>query len=303
MAEYFLGANSKDGFYSLYREFPPDRDAFLHILKGGPGTGKSSLLRKLAAAAEEKGWEVHRVLCSGDPGSLDGVYIPALHMAWVDGTAPHAIEPRLFGVTGDYWDLTPYFAEPFGPEEKIELMSLQQEYKTLYDKAYALLAVSAGAEDEAQTTLDESEPMKIIASLPRCEREGKLQKRFLSAISCEGLLRLSREWEGCTVLPAKPEQLPACALEARRRGWNSILALSPLSPSEAELLLLPEAGLAFQAERRPGEEKRRLLLQAVEVLKEAKTLHDEMEAVYRPHMDFAALTSYTDKQIAQIFQD
>ena len=40
---YFLGANSKDGFVSLYGDFPPD-GSFLHIIKGGPGTGKSGFM-------------------------------------------------------------------------------------------------------------------------------------------------------------------------------------------------------------------------------------------------------------------
>ena len=101
MKSYFLGANSRAGFFSLYDEFPPD-GAYLHIIKGGPGTGKSTLLKTIAAAAEARGLEVQRVLCSGDPDSLDGVYVPALGSAWADGTAPHVLEPRLFGVTGDY---------------------------------------------------------------------------------------------------------------------------------------------------------------------------------------------------------
>ena len=48
---YFLGANSKDGFYSLYGGFPADKNAFLHIIKGGPGTGKSGFMRALGDAA------------------------------------------------------------------------------------------------------------------------------------------------------------------------------------------------------------------------------------------------------------
>ena len=40
-------------------------------------------------AAEKKGLEVEYILCSGDPDSLDGVYIPALRLGYADGTAPH----------------------------------------------------------------------------------------------------------------------------------------------------------------------------------------------------------------------
>ena len=47
-------------------------------------------------AAQKQGLDVHYVLCSGDPASLDGVYLPQRHLAWMDGTAPHAAEPRFF---------------------------------------------------------------------------------------------------------------------------------------------------------------------------------------------------------------
>ena len=117
MPSYFLGANSRRGFFSLYDQFPPE-GSFLHVIKGGPGTGKSTLLKAIADRAEARGLEVHRVLCSGDPDSLDGVAIPTLALAWVDGTAPHITEPGLFGVTGDYWNLTRFLTVPFSDGER-----------------------------------------------------------------------------------------------------------------------------------------------------------------------------------------
>lgn len=86
--EFFLGANSGAGFYSLYDGFCAGNGDFLHVIKGGPGTGKSGFMRRMGAAAEKAGLNVEYIVCSGDPGSLDGVYFPALHTGWVDGTAP-----------------------------------------------------------------------------------------------------------------------------------------------------------------------------------------------------------------------
>ena len=87
---YFLGANAPDGFYSLYPELIDlERARAVYILKGGPGCGKSSLMRRVAQAMEEKGASVEYIACSGDPDSLDAVVFPALNTAIVDGTAPH----------------------------------------------------------------------------------------------------------------------------------------------------------------------------------------------------------------------
>ena len=48
---------------------------------------------KIGDWAEEAGLETEYILCSGDPGSLDAVVIPALKAAVVDGTAPQGVVP------------------------------------------------------------------------------------------------------------------------------------------------------------------------------------------------------------------
>ena len=90
--QYFLGANAPTGFYSLYDHLiPPERARAVYILKGGPGCGKSTLMRKIGAWAEEAGLDTEYILCSGDPDSLDAVILPTLAVAIVDGTAPHVV--------------------------------------------------------------------------------------------------------------------------------------------------------------------------------------------------------------------
>ena len=86
---YFLGGNTPTGFYSLYHQLSePERLRALYIIKGGPGSGKSTLMRRVERHAQAAGLETEQVLCSGDPDSLDAVMIPGLGAALVDGTAP-----------------------------------------------------------------------------------------------------------------------------------------------------------------------------------------------------------------------
>lgn len=299
MFSFFLGANSKNGFTSLYGGFPPDH-AFLHVLKGGPGTGKSTLLRKLAAAAERRGLEVRRLLCSGDPDSLDGVLVPALGRAWADGTAPHVLEPRLFGVTGDYVDLGRYLSRPFSAGEKAGLLQLQEENRRCYQAAYGALADCAAA--PWHMIEPAAEPENASAVLPQRDREPTVRRCFLSAISCKGLLQLSPP-EGFQILSASPQGLLRAAADAARLGWDTLRCPWPLDPSQPEWLLLPEAKLAYQVRRRPSGEAEALLDRAVEQLRQAKALHDEMEAKYRPHMDFAGLDREAERQIAVAFPE
>lgn len=68
-----------------------------YILKGRPGTGKSTLTKKVAAAANERGYDTDLYVCGFDLNSLDGVMIPALSAAILDGTPTHTLEPQRAG--------------------------------------------------------------------------------------------------------------------------------------------------------------------------------------------------------------
>lgn len=110
-ASFFLGANTPKGFYSLFNElYNPDDNWNMYIIKGGPGTGKSSIMKKIAKEAEKYNYTVERIPCSSDPLSLDGVIIPDLKIAIADGTSPHVINPVYPGVCehiidlGSCWD-------------------------------------------------------------------------------------------------------------------------------------------------------------------------------------------------------
>lgn len=109
--KFFLGANTPDGFYSLFNElYNPYSEWQIYIIKGGPGTGKSTIMKEVANEAEKRGCHVERIPCSSDPMSLDGVIIPDLKISVADGTSPHTIEPVFPGVCehivdlGQCWD-------------------------------------------------------------------------------------------------------------------------------------------------------------------------------------------------------
>lgn len=91
---FFLGANSGDGAQSLREQIVEDRGLYdLMILKSGPGGGKSTFLRQVGEAMEAADTAVEYLHCAGDPDSLDGVVLPELRCALLDGTAPHGMAP------------------------------------------------------------------------------------------------------------------------------------------------------------------------------------------------------------------
>ncbi len=48
-------------------------------------------------------------------------------------------------------------------------------------------------------------------------------------------------------------------------------------------------------------ERTRCTEAACGLFREAKALHDELEAVYRPYMDFPSLDAFTAKELARVF--
>lgn len=91
----FPGGNTSKGFFSFYAYIIDNQEASrIFVIKGGPGVGKSTFMRKIAEAMLERGYDVEFHCCSSDNGSLDGVVIPTIKVALLDGTAPHVVDPR-----------------------------------------------------------------------------------------------------------------------------------------------------------------------------------------------------------------
>ena len=161
---FFLGANTPSGFYSLYDQMlPPQEARRIYLLKGGAGCGKSSLMKRVAAALEEAGESVEYIRCSGDPDSLDAVIFPRLKAAIVDATAPHVMEPRLPGVVESYVDLGRFYDHRALAKQREEVAAATDGYKSHYKRAYRCLTAAAQlAEDNRALLLSPSLEAKTL---------------------------------------------------------------------------------------------------------------------------------------------
>ena len=108
---FFLGGHSPEGFVSLFDQLDKSREGWRKIIiKGGPGSGKSTLMKRCAAAMNEAGHRLETIPCASDPDSLDAVIDWDAKIAMADGTAPHVIEAAYPGAfetvvnTADAWE-------------------------------------------------------------------------------------------------------------------------------------------------------------------------------------------------------
>lgn len=263
----FLAANSPSGFVSFFDElYNPYRNCRAYIIKGGPGTGKSSFMKKLAAAAEEKGHEVTRVFCSSDPDSLDGVMIPSLSVSVADGTAPHILEPKFPGAVENIINLGAFWNERelFQKSDAIRSLSLEN---SIFHRRSSRFLSAAGAlfqENErllAPHVLEE----KLSGFATRfCAREtpkkkhaspGKKSVCLLSGITPKGVVFFDETVKALAsrVIGIEDEygfaggrlleQIGACAV---KNGYDVIFCRCPMRPKEdCEHLIIPEVSLAL----------------------------------------------------------
>lgn len=109
----FPGAMGPEGFISCFDHLMDD--ALLRrklILKGGPGVGKSTFMRRVHAALCANGEPSTLYFCSGDPDSLDGVAVPHAGLLILDGTAPHIVDPEIPGARDSIINLGECLNEP-----------------------------------------------------------------------------------------------------------------------------------------------------------------------------------------------
>jgi hypothetical protein len=140
---FYAGSNSSQGFYSLYDQATKELDR-LYILKGGPGTGKSTFMRKIGLVLMDKGFDLEYLHCSSDNKSIDGIIIPKLKVGIVDGTAPHIIEPKYPGVVEKVIDLGTFRNDAYLAQFKNIIISLTNDISTNFKAAYHTMQEAKG---------------------------------------------------------------------------------------------------------------------------------------------------------------
>ena len=142
---YFAAANGYYGFKSYFDNiFKSEKHKRVYVLKGGPGTGKSTLMKRITDTVELSGINYDNVHCSSDPSSLDGVIIYTANGNYtiVDGTAPHERDAILPGAIDTIINLGDNFDIPLLESRREEIINLNKKKKDAYNTAYSYLHIA-----------------------------------------------------------------------------------------------------------------------------------------------------------------
>lgn len=265
--KYFLAANSCEGFVSKFAGcYNPNDDWRAYIIKGGPGTGKSSFMKYVGAKAEEKKINCIFCPCSSDPDSLDAVILPDKKTVILDGTAPHTLDPVYPGVCeeilnfGEFWESKKL-------KNKTEIIEITNQNKVLHATASRYLqAVGQLMIDNYKTALYCTQKSKALNFAQKlCNRYIKKSDgepyewvHFIGGISPKGIISFPETIENtCKEIVVISDcygaasniiigQVRQTALE---NGYEIITLKNPFLPSLiTDHIIIPELSLAFVTE-------------------------------------------------------
>lgn len=260
----FAGNNTSVGFYSYFNYiFNPEEANHIYILKGGPGVGKSSFMKKLGSRITKNGYEIVYIHCSSDNESLDGILIPKLKIALVDGTAPHTIDPKIPGAVDEIINLGIYLDSRKLEESKQEIMLTNKKKSNIYKSAYRYLECAGLISEEIQSIYDEVTNYnkfwilcKEVSSkffsnnLQENEYEspGKIKKLFSEAYTANGYIQYTKSlYKGKKTWAingknknASSKLLQFIANEAMEKGYDVEGYYDPLTPEKLQHIFVPQ---------------------------------------------------------------
>lgn len=337
---YFLGGNTPQGFYSYYDYLiDTEKAKKVYVIKGGPGTGKSTLMKSAANWGEDNGYEVDYLHCSSDPNSFDGIIIDG-DIAMVDGTSPHIVDPKNPGCVetivnmGDFWD------EARLRESKEKIIEIDKQIKGYYAAAYNYLAAAGSIYKNIQSPKDVRIARTIFDEVAGREStcgKGKIRKLFASAIGPGGVASFadSLALKKCYVLKTDFAKGTSMVMKKLAQifldsGFDTELFYDPLAPDELiEHICVPEAGVSVLTSIGLSNITNEdayvidideimnintctkdyihnklmteiLVKEASAIIAKAKQKHDELEHCYIPCMDFESANKCSKRIIDDI---
>lgn len=268
MKKYFAAANSSGGFVSWFDEiFAPEDFERIFLIKGGSGTGKSTLMKRIASRACELGCECEYFYCSSDPDSLDGLLIDRAEnrpIGLIDATAPHTRDPKLPGAVEEIVNLGEYWDEKLLQASREQILELVRAKSALYTRGYEFLfaagEISKMLRFEArgfvnmtkmQAAADRLISQRLSALRKdrithRADDDHRVKIRGVGAISSKGIVQFD-SYRDCKFLCAVRDSMSTAELmldalmdAAKRAQLDIIRAPMPLEPEFSEAIAIPE---------------------------------------------------------------
>jgi Cdc6-like AAA superfamily ATPase len=262
---FFPGGNTSRGFHSYYRYILGQDEARRIIcIKGGPGTGKSSLMKKISKYFNEKGYDIEHHHCSSDNNSLDGIVIKELNVAILDGTSPHVVDPINPGAVDEVLNMGDCWNEEGFKLYRHKIIHINKKVGKTFKRAYRFFGAAKLVYDDWYTYNSEALNINKLNILKENLKEllfttspcnlGIDRHLFATAFTPNGIItyieNLSSDYKTTYVLKGGPgtgktNVLQFLSDEALKRGYYVEIFHTPLIPEKIEHILIPDLNVAI----------------------------------------------------------
>ena len=318
---YFASANTCNGFINLFNNINMESNSFLYIIKGGSGTGKSTLMKKIGNHFSKMGNSVEYFFCSSDSSSLDGVRVADYNIAIVDGTAPHITNDSLPQIRDKIINIGEYISQDiFNHKERIEsiLVKKSKIYKAIYQRLkiagdlYQLNNIILNEPKSLEVTKKTNEIIALL-SLPNKNSAGKTRELFLNILNFNNSnfeekngYRYILSFNGTQKFNEKV--LDKVSKKIIDLGYSVINFKNILNPNGISAIEIAEENILIKAnniESNKSVLKNNRLISdylnnAKSNLKSAFNLHKKLERFYIESTDFNGINLLTENLIKDI---
>lgn len=249
---FYPGGNTAVGFYSLFDSALEGMKRVI-IIKGGPGTGKSTLIRSVGLAMVDRGYDVEFLNCASDNGSLDGVIVPAGRVAVVDGTAPHIIDPKYPGAVDEIVNLGDHWNAAHLKRHRKEIVETTIGIGSLFAQAYEHLKRAKRIEEDWEKVISRSMEFKEVDSLTErlvgeiFHTSPRVRHLFAGALTPEGaanfIENLTEDCERRYIIKGSPGSgkstlIDQVAKAAVSRGYDVDLFHCAFDPESLDMVII-----------------------------------------------------------------
>ncbi len=335
--DFFASANSGKGFINYFGDIFKGLEHH-YIIKGGSGTGKSSLMKHIAKTAASRGMSVEYYHCSSDPNSLDGIIIRDISVGITDGTAPHVADPRYPGACDELINLGSFWDKDILKANRDDIVYLTDKKSDTFKNVYEYLSCALTVEriidslthPSVNITKMRSAADRILNRIPYIK--GHSSVCITEGITMNGYTEYSPYTDDAERIYNINDKygIAHIFLDMIYKALSeqeNIISYDPLDPNKLNMIYLPTAKILFtvnsdekatviNTERFINKEIYRssrssiryaekcrndLMLGAYELLALIKELHFSLEGIYIKAMDFSAKEEYQQRLTDKIF--
>ncbi len=265
----FPGGNTSEGFFSYYKYLLEKGSKRVFVIKGGPGVGKSTLMKKIGQKMLELGYDLEVHYCSSDNKSLDGIAILDAGIVMVDGTNPHLIDPKYPGGIGEIINLGEYWDVEAMQANTDKIIASTHEVSRLFARGYRFLSAARAIADNIcamhQQSMDFSSMNKVLGLFDKVLLKhtypseeyasvGRERHLFSCAYTPEGFIDLTDSilqntrkvyYLDGVMGTGKTTLMRKIASRATEKGLDVEIYHTPLIPGKIGTILIEEIDMAI----------------------------------------------------------